>query len=75
MKAIILLTLGVLFRILQVYLNHAATEVETALINHLLPVAMGGIINLNISPSELFRRRFCSYKIYTNEMLMPHCQF
>lgn len=50
MKSILLLTLAVLFRILQVYFNYATTELVTAIINHFLLLLIGRIINLNIKP-------------------------
>lgn len=72
MKSILCLTLGVLFRILQVYFYPSASEVVTALFN-LLPVAIGRIINLNIQPPRLFWRRKSYVNIYAKERLMSYC--
>lgn len=54
MKATLILTLWLIFRILVEYFFPFGSEIAVYVINHILPVAIGRIVNLNIQPSRLF---------------------
>lgn len=62
MKATLVLTAYLIFRILVEYFFPFGTEIAVYVMNHILPVAIGRIVNLNIQPFGLFRRHLSNSK-------------
>lgn len=62
MKPTSLLTVYLIFRILEEYFFPFGTEIAVHVMNHILPVAIGRIVNLNIQPSRLFWKHLYTSK-------------